>query len=161
MIYSEVRKTENDIASVYDFFADCTRIGGLISMTSKHAQQHPISDDPEVSSRAIQQVKDVKVSKDQFSFIAGEYGKVELRIEDREEPKMVKYTGSGLLPFEFCVWVNLESRALYDTRIQLVLGAKVNMVSRIMMKRPLEKHLNLLMEMFEKLPYSAMNGTFK
>jgi carbon monoxide dehydrogenase subunit G len=77
-----------------------------------------------------------------------------LQILNREPFSMIKYMGIGKLPFEFLFWVQLKQVAPYDTRMRLVLHAKMNMMMKMMLKGKLQTALDSFAEQIS----SAFNG---
>ncbi|MDR0420671.1 MAG: polyketide cyclase [Prevotellaceae bacterium] len=77
-----------------------------------------------------------------------------LKILDRTPFSMIKYMGIGKLPFEFLFWIQLKQTAPYDTRMRLVLHAKMNMMMKMMLKGKLQTTLDSFAEQIS----SAFNG---
>ncbi len=76
-----------------------------------------------------------------------------LRIVDKEVNKFVKISGDEGTPIDFAFWFQMKEVAPYDTRIRLVLHAKLNMVMKMMVGGKIQKGLDEMVEMFAK----AMN----
>ncbi|MDR1983484.1 MAG: polyketide cyclase [Prevotellaceae bacterium] len=80
-----------------------------------------------------------------------------LKILNREPFSMIKYMGIGKVPFEFLFWVQLKQVAPYDTRMRLVLHAKMNMMLKMMLKNKIQTGLDSFAEQIS----SAFNGNMQ
>ncbi|MDR3227560.1 MAG: polyketide cyclase [Prevotellaceae bacterium] len=69
-----------------------------------------------------------------------------LKILNCEPFSMIKYMGIGKLPFEFLFWVQLKQVTPYDTRMRLVLHAKMSIMIKMMLKGKLQPALDSLAE---------------
>ncbi len=67
---------------------------------------------------------------------------VRLRIVSREENKLVKIEGDDGSPFDFTFWLQLVEAAACDTRMRLVLHAKLNMMMKMMIGKKLQQGLD-------------------
>ncbi len=76
-----------------------------------------------------------------------------LSIVDKEPCKVVKIQGDEGTPLEFTFWFQMKEVAPYDTRIRLVLHAKLNLMMKMMIGGKMQKMLD---EMAEKIA-SALN----
>ena len=86
-------------------------------------------------------VEDWQATADTCSFKAKGFT-VNLRIDERVEPKHVKIVGDGGTPMDFAFWVQLQPVEAYDTRLRLVLHAELNMMMRMMIGSKLQKALD-------------------
>ena len=86
-------------------------------------------------------VEDWQATADTCSFKAKGFT-VNLRIDERVEPKHVKIVGDGGAPMDFAFWVQLQPVEAYDTRLRLVLHAELNMMMRMMIGSTLQKALD-------------------
>ncbi|MDR1348981.1 MAG: polyketide cyclase [Prevotellaceae bacterium] len=77
-----------------------------------------------------------------------------IKILDKTPFAVIKYMGIGKLPFEFLFWVQLKQIAPCDTRMRLVLHAKMNIMVKMMLKGKLQTVLDSLAEQVA----SAFNG---
>ena len=93
------------------------------------------------SNARIPEVEDFQCTRDDCSFkvkgvTAG------LKIVEREPFKTVKYTGYKEFPFEFFAWVQLKEIAPDDTRMRMVVRAKMNFVTKMMFKGKIKSGLD-------------------
>ncbi|MDR2065340.1 MAG: polyketide cyclase [Prevotellaceae bacterium] len=117
---------------IYDFFSDFGKFSQLIP-------RDKIDDFQATADECTFRVKGVVMG---------------LQILNKEPFSMIKYMGTGKVPFEFLFWVQLKQIAPYDTRMRLVLHAKMNMMIKIMLKDKLQTALNSLADQIS----SAFNG---
>lgn len=106
--------------NIYNFFSDFTKFEQLVPRD---------------------QIEDFRATADECTFTIQGVG-MGLQILNREPFSMIKYMGIGKLPFEFLFWVQLKQVAPYDTRMRLVLHAKMNMMIKMLMKDKLQTGLN-------------------
>jgi hypothetical protein len=94
-----------------------------------------------VSTARIPEVEDFQCTRDTCLFkVKGmETG---LQIIGREPFKTIKYTGYGEVPFEFFAWLQLKEFAPDDTRMRMVLRAKMNFMTRMMFKSKIKSGLD-------------------
>ena len=82
---------------------------------------------------------------------------VQGHVEDWTVPNdYVKVTGDERSPLDFTFWIQLKQVGDYDTRMRLVLHAKLNMVMKMMIGSKLQQGLDQMAEQMAK----AFNGEF-
>lgn len=79
---------------------------------------------------------------------------VRLYMEEKVPYEYVKISGDDRSPLEFTFWVQLKQVDEYDTRMRLVLYAKLNMVMKMMIGSKLQDGLNQIASQMAK----AFNG---
>lgn len=67
---------------------------------------------------------------------------IRLHIVDKVPNDYVKISGDDRSPMDFTLWLQMKQVADYDTRIRLVLHAKLNMMMRMMIGSKLQKGLD-------------------
>ncbi|MDR1554376.1 MAG: polyketide cyclase [Prevotellaceae bacterium] len=120
---------------IYNFFSDF----------SKFAQMIPRD-----------KIDDFRATADECTFTVKGIA-MGLQVLNREPFSMIKYMGTGKLPFEFLFWVQLKQVAPYNTRMRLVLHAKMNMMIKMMLKNKLQTALDTVAEQIA----SAFNGNMQ
>ena len=75
---------------------------------------------------------------------------------DKVPNDYVKISGDDRSPMEFTLWMQMKQVADYDTRIRLVLHAKLNMMMRMMLGSKLQKGLDEMAAQMAR----AFNGEF-
>jgi carbon monoxide dehydrogenase subunit G len=117
---SKTVKIQRQAEDVYNFFSDFGKFAQLIPRDK---------------------IDDFQATADECSFTVKGIA-MGLQILNREPFSMIKYMGTGKVPFEFLFWVQLKQIAPYDTRMRLVLHAKMNMIIKMMMKDKLQTALD-------------------
>ncbi len=79
-----------------------------------------------------------------------------LRMVDKVPYDYVKVTGDERSPLDFTFWIQLKQVGDYDTRMRLVLHAKLNMVMKMMIGSKLQQGLDQMAEQMAR----AFNGEF-
>jgi carbon monoxide dehydrogenase subunit G len=105
---------------IYNFFADFTKFAQLVPRD---------------------QIEDFSATTDECTFTVKGIG-MGLQILNREPFSMIKYMGIGKLPFEFLFWVQLKQITPCDTRLRLVLHAKMNIMIKTILKSKLQTGLD-------------------
>lgn len=81
-----------------------------------------------------------------------------VKIVEKEEPKLIKLGGDGVLPFDFNLWIQLLENGPYDTRLKITFQGELNMMLKMMLKGKLEKGINMLGENLTKIPYGLLSN---
>lgn len=71
-----------------------------------------------------------------------------LRMVDKVPNDYVKVTGDERSPLDFIFWIQLKQVGDYDTRMRLVLHAKLNMVMKMMIGSKLQQGLDQMAKAF-------------
>lgn len=150
-IASEVYKIDSPIRDVYKILSDFNRIGKLVEMAKQmgmpqNAQLEKISE----------KIENVSFVEDACHITVKGLGDVVVNIVEREEPKLIKLGGGGVLPLEFNIWIQLLENAPYDTRMKITFQGELNMVMKMLLKGKLEKGINQMAEGLTKIPYSLL-----
>ncbi|MDR0754042.1 MAG: polyketide cyclase [Prevotellaceae bacterium] len=113
-------KIERQAEDIYNFFSDFSKLAQLIPRDK---------------------IDDFRATADECTFTVKGIA-MGLQILNREPFAMIKYMGTGKVPFEFLFWIQLKQIAPYDTRMRLVLHAKMNMIIKMMLKDKLQTALD-------------------
>jgi carbon monoxide dehydrogenase subunit G len=93
------------------------------------------------SAAQIKEIEDFQSTTDTCSFkVKGM--EVGVQIIDREPYKTIKYVGYKNIPVEFFIWLQLKEIAADDTRIRIVLRAKLNLMMKTLLKGKIKKGLD-------------------
>lgn len=99
-------------------------------------------------------VEEWQATEDTCSFKAKGFT-VRLRMEEREEPVLVKIVGDdGGVPMDFAFWIQLHKVSDCDTRLRLVLRIDLNMMMKMMVGNKLQGAIDQIAEGIAK----AMNA---
>ncbi len=79
--------------------------------------------------------------------------KLSVKIEDKEENKVVKY-GVVNSPISVNFWIQMKEVAEGDTRLKLTLDADIPMMFRLMIEKKLQQGLDQAAEMLAQFPYN-------
>jgi carbon monoxide dehydrogenase subunit G len=93
------------------------------------------------STAQIKEIEDFQSTQDTCSFKVKGI-EVGVQIIDREPYKTIKYAGYKYTPVEFFVWLQLKEIADNDTRIRIVLKAKLNLMMKTLLKGKIKKGLD-------------------
>ncbi len=97
---------------------------------------------------AAGRVDDWQASPDECSFKVKGFT-VSLSIVEREEDRLVKFSGS--VPFPFTLWMQLHEVTADDTRMRLVLHAELNMMMKMMIGKKLPEGLDKAAEQIAEM----------
>jgi carbon monoxide dehydrogenase subunit G len=89
---------------------------------------------------------------DTCKFTVNGMGDVALKIVEKKPFELVKITGDGLSNHHFFLWVQIKEAATSDSRVKVTLKADINPVMKMMVAKPVQKFLDMLVESFEKMP---------
>jgi carbon monoxide dehydrogenase subunit G len=120
---SDIVKINRNAEQIYKLMADMS----LFSQIAETANIKEIDDMQSTSDTCSFKVKGMEVG---------------VQIIDREPYKTIKYTGYKNIPFEFFVWLQLKEIAENDTRIRIVLKAKLNLMMKTLLKGKIKKGLD-------------------
>jgi len=95
-------------------------------------------------------VTDWESSGDKCSFRVDPVGRMSLQIIEKEPYKLLKMSSvPALSPHEFSMWVQLRKVEEDDTRIKITIEPKVNALLLPMIKSPLKKFVDALIDRME------------
>lgn len=145
-VVSEVYKIDCDIAPVYAFLSDLSKIGSMMSMARQMGGEQ--------MGELAGKIEDIRTTEDTCVFTVKGIGEMGLKIVERQEPALIKLQGDGRLPFNFTLWIQLLENGPYDTRLRLTVEAEINKIMEMMLKGKLEKGIDQLAEGLSKIPYA-------
>lgn len=91
-------------------------------------------------------VSDFSADENSCRFTIPNAGQMELTIVDKDPCSMIKYEGSGSVPYKFYFWVQLKQLVPGDSRIKLTMKADIPSMLSFAIKGPMEKALNELVD---------------
>jgi len=97
-------------------------------------------------------ISDFTFDADSCSFKVETFGKIALRVVDREPFKTIKLE-SEKSPVPFTIWIQLQEVSTDDTRLKLTIKADIPFMFKAMVAKPLEEGINKVAETLAKLPY--------
>ena len=99
------------------------------------------------------EISDFRIDKDSCHFTIANKGEAGLKIIEREEPKTIKITGDGQMPFEITFWIQLLPASAYQTKIRVTLHAELNMMMKMVVGKKLKEGINQIADALCMLPY--------
>ncbi|HPR32332.1 MAG TPA: hypothetical protein PLK12_09560 [Prolixibacteraceae bacterium] len=141
---SEVKTIDQNQEVVYRFLSNFENLGTVFNdqILEKISAQVP-----QVS------ISDFHSEKDRCWFTLSGYGEAGFRILEREEPKMIKISGTGKIPFEVFLWIQLLPVTPYQCKMRLTLHAGLNMMMKMMVGKKLEEAVNKLADTLAMIPF--------
>lgn len=99
-------------------------------------------------------VKDIQLEKDSISFVVDPVGGLTLRIIEKEPYKTIKFNAEKS-PIDFFVWIQIKQLAEKESKIKVTLKADLNPMIKMMVSKPLEQFVNMLVDALASLPYES------
>lgn len=97
-------------------------------------------------------IKDFTFDTDSCSFQVESFGKIAVRVVEREPNKTIKLE-SEKSPMPFTFWIQLQEAEINDTQLKLTFRADIPFLFKGMISKPLEEGLKKFAEALAKLPY--------
>lgn len=141
---SDVKIIQQNNEIVYRFLSDFNNLGQFFNeyTLSQISQQIPNGS-----------IDDFRSDVDSCHFTISSMGEAGLRIIEREEPKMLKITGEGKIPFPLFLWIQILPVSDYQCKIRLTLHAEMNMMIKMMAGKKMKEGINKLAEAMTQFPY--------
>lgn len=98
-------------------------------------------------------ITDFSCDADSLSFTIEKYGKAGLAIIEKESPKTIKITGTGKIPFELFLWIQILPVTSYQSKMRLTLHADLNVMMKMLIGKKLEDGVNKIADALSMLPY--------
>ncbi len=96
-------------------------------------------------------VKDFESSGDSCRFTVEGLGQAGLKIVEKEPPKLIKISSDEQTSFDFLLWIQIKEVNPADSRIRITAEVNLNPLMASMVKGPLKKFVDTLVEQAEKL----------
>lgn len=105
-----------------------------------------------------QQIPNTKITSfecdfDSCRFTLSNSGEAGIRIIERESPKTIKLTGTGKIPFDMFVWIQILPLSEYQSKIRVTLHADLNMMMKMVAGKKMSEGVNKIAEALAHLPY--------
>lgn len=88
---------------------------------------------------------------DSCHFTVSGMGEVGLRIVEKTPFSVVKIAGDGMANHQFNLWIQVKEVADNDSRVKITLKAAINPMMKLMVAKPIQKFLDMLVDSFEKM----------
>ncbi|MCG8700348.1 MAG: SRPBCC family protein [Bacteroidales bacterium] len=129
---SKIGKIENSDERIFNFLSDFENIKKLV---------------PE------DKVENWESGEDWCTFSVNPVGKTGVKIVEKEEFKLLKFTSIEESQYNFFFWLQLKQVSENDTRVKLTLDVNLNAMVQMMAKKPLKEFLDKLVDQLATLPY--------
>lgn len=93
-------------------------------------------------------------TEDTCHFTVSGMGDVGLKIVEKTPFNLVKITGDGLSNHHFLLWIQVKQVSDADSRVKVTIKADVNPVMKMMVAKPIQKFLDMLVDSFEKMSFA-------
>lgn len=98
-------------------------------------------------------IKNWEATTDQCSFEIEGLGKTGMKIIEKEPSKLIKLTAIEESTLKFFLWIQLKSVSENDTRIKITIEPNLNPMMVTMVKGPLKKFVDSLVEQMENFSF--------
>jgi len=141
---SDVKTIEHSQESVYNYLSDLKNIGPFFN-------EYTLAQ----ISQQFQKVNITGVScdNDTITLNIAQVGDVGLEVVERESPKMVKITGTGKIPFELYLWIQILPVNSIQCKVRLTIHAHLNVMMKMMVGKKMQEGINKLAEALTRFPY--------
>jgi carbon monoxide dehydrogenase subunit G len=78
-------------------------------------------------------------------------GEVGLKIIEKTPFSLVKIAGDGMANHHFNLWIQVKEAAENDSRVKVTLKTDINPMMKLMVAKPVQKFLDMLVDSFEKM----------
>lgn len=155
---SSVKKIYAPIGNVYAKLSDLTHLSAIQERMADPAFEHVIRQqagdkiNDEQLARLREVVQGMQFDRDWVVINAAPLGEVGLRVVEREEPKLVKFTTENS-PVQANLWIQLLPSGDSATAMKVTLGADLNFFLKQMLKGKLQDGVERFADMLTMLPY--------
>jgi hypothetical protein len=141
---SDVKVIQQNQETVYNYLSDLNNIGPFFNeyTLAQISQQFQKVD-----------ITGVKCDTDTILLSISQVGDVGLKVIDRESPKMIKITGTGKIPFELFLWIQILAVTEFQCKIRLTLHAHLNVMMKMMVGKKMQEGINTLADALTRFPY--------
>jgi len=127
---SKVKTINKSDKDLFEFVTDFTKLGAFIPKDK---------------------IENWQATKETCSFTIPKVGDGGLEIVHSEPCKMVKYGGTGNLPFALNLWIQFVQVAPNDTKMKLTIKADLNMMMKMSLKKPLQQGVDQMADQLTML----------
>jgi len=155
---SSVKTIYAPVGNVYNKLSDLTNLASIQERLSDPAFMDVIRQQAgdKVNDEQLEQLREVvqnmQFDTDSVTANAGPVGTVSLRIVERQDPKLVKFTAEGS-PVPANLWIQLLPASDTQSAMKVTLGADLNFFLKQMLKGKLQDGVERLADMLAMIPY--------
>jgi carbon monoxide dehydrogenase subunit G len=92
-------------------------------------------------------------NSDSCHFTVSGMGDVGLKFVEKTPFSLVKIAGDGMANHQFNLWIQIKEVAENDSRIKVTLRSDINPMMKLMVAKPIQKFLDMLIDAVEKMPF--------
>ncbi|MBO4612334.1 MAG: SRPBCC family protein [Bacteroidaceae bacterium] len=155
---SSVKKIYAPVGNVYGKLSDLTHLSAIQERISDPAFEQVIRQqagdkiNDEQLARLREVVQNLQFDRDWVVANVAPLGEVGLRVVEREEPKLIKFTTENS-PVQANLWIQLLPASDTQCAMKVTLGADLNFFLKQMLKGKLQDGVERLADMLAMLPY--------
>ncbi|HNW50909.1 MAG TPA: hypothetical protein PKH79_07500 [Prolixibacteraceae bacterium] len=141
---SEVKTIAHSQQSVYEYLSDFKNLSTFFN-------EYTLAQISQQTQKI--QINSVNCDSDSVVFNVSQMGDAGLQIIERESPKMIKITGTGKIPFEIYLWIQILPVTPYQCKFRLTLHAHLNVMMKMMAGKKLQEGVDKIAEALTRFPY--------
>jgi carbon monoxide dehydrogenase subunit G len=129
---------------VFNYLSDFNKLGSFFNeyTLAQISQQFPKVD-----------ITHVKCDTNSIIFTLSQIGEAGIQVIERESPKMIKVTGTGKIPFELYLWIQILPVNPSQCKIRVTVHAQLNMMMKMLAGKKMQEGINKLADALTLLPY--------
>jgi hypothetical protein len=104
----------------------------------------------------LDKVKNFESTVDTCRFKIEGIGQVGLRIIEREPHKLIKISSDEKTTFDLFLWIQIKELEPGDSRMKITTEVYLNPMMAAVVKKPLKKFVDILIEQAEKISYDPV-----
>jgi len=141
---SDVKIIQHNQEVIYGFLSDFNKLGTYFNeyTLAQISQQLPSN-----------KITGFRCDTDSCTFMLSNNSEGGMRIVEREFPKTIKMTGSGQIPFELYLWIQVLPVTPFQSKIRVTLHAELNMMIKMVAGNKLKDGVNKIAEALSLIPY--------
>ena len=134
---SDIKTIFSSEEAVFNQLSDLNNLGKLQNL------------DFEGKDQVADKLKDMQFDTDSVLFNVEGFGRVGLRVIEREPNKTIKFVGDGT-PVAANFWIQLKSVSENETKMKLTLKAEIPMMIKMMVDKKLKEGVNMIADVIAK-----------
>lgn len=103
-----------------------------------------------------EKIKDFESTDETCRFSVEGIGKAGLRIIEKEPHKMIKISSDEETTFDLLLWIQIKEIEPGDSRMKITTEVNMNPMMASMVKKPLKKFVDTLIDQAEKISYDPV-----
>lgn len=141
---SEVKTVNQNHEVVYNFLSDFNNLGKFINESTLEQMARQIPNG---------KIESFETDADSCRFTISNLGQAGFEIIDREPYKTIKISGTGQIPFELNLWIQILPVAPYQSKLRITLHAELNLMLKMMAGKKIKEGIDKLADLLALFPY--------